>query len=173
MNFTPNIADWASLDDEQRASILRRPPQIDDALMKRDVEQIIANVRENGDAALLALTAKLDRCTLSSLAVGADEIAEASASIDASLKSAIDEAKSRIEMFHRATAPQPVRIETAKGVLCERITRPIPRVGLYVPAGSAPLPSTALMLGVPAQVAQHAVRRQDTVRAHQPFERHR
>jgi histidinol dehydrogenase len=69
------------------------------------------------------------------------------------LKAAIDEAKSRIETFHRATSPQHVRVNTARGVVCERITRPIARVGLYVPAGSAPLPSTALMLGVPAQVA--------------------
>lgn len=153
MNFSPNIVDWKSLDDDRRAAILRRPPQAYDTQMKREVARIITEVRENGDDALRALTAKLDRCDLDSLTVGANEIAAASASIEPALKDAIDEAKSRIEMFHRATSPQSVRVYTAQGVLCERISRPITRVGLYVPAGSAPLPSTALMLGVPAQVA--------------------
>jgi histidinol dehydrogenase len=153
MTFSPEIANWALLDDARRTAILQRPPQADDALMKRDVVRIIADVRENGDAALRTLTARLDRCELDSLVVGADEIAAATASVDAPLKAAIDEAKSRIETFHRATSPQHVRVNTARGVVCERITRPIARVGLYVPAGSAPLPSTALMLGVPAQVA--------------------
>ncbi len=152
MSTRPAIIEWESLDEQRRADILRRPPQADDATMRRDVAEIIARVRADGDAALFALTARFDRCALASLAVSADEIAAASC-IDAPLKSAIEEARSRIEMFHRATAPRPVRVHTAQGVLCERVMRPIARVGLYVPAGSAPLPSTALMLGVPAQVA--------------------
>ena len=63
------------------------------------------------------------------------------------------QAAERIELFHRASALQPVAVDTAPGVRVERMLRPVGRVGLYVPAGSAPLPSTALMLGVPAQIA--------------------
>lgn len=153
MSFSPTIVDWKSLDDERRVATLRRPLQTCDAMMQRDVAQIIANVRDRGDAALRDLTAKLDGCRLESLVVDRDEIDAASASVEAPLKEAIDEAKSRIEVFHRAAAPNAIRVQTAEGVLCERITRPIARVGLYVPAGSAPLPSTALMLGVPAHIA--------------------
>ncbi|MEO5962104.1 MAG: histidinol dehydrogenase, partial [Thermomonas sp.] len=65
----------------------------------------------------------------------------------------IEDAAARIRTFHRAGMSKPYAVETAPGVICERIIRAIPRVGLYVPAGSAPLPSTALMLGVPAQLA--------------------
>src|SRR5690606_39814044 len=63
-------------------------------------------------------------------------------------------AASRIEAFHRAGMGKDYSVETAPGVVCERIIRPVPRVGLYVPAGSAPLPSTALMLCVPAALAR-------------------
>lgn len=153
MMFSPTIVDWKSLDGDHRRTTLQRPPQTCDASMKRDVAQIIANVRERGNGALRDLTAKLDGCRLESLLVSREEIAAASAAIEGPLKAAIDEARSRIEKFHFATAPKTISVETAKGVQCERITRPISRVGLYVPAGSAPLPSTALMLGVPAQIA--------------------
>src|SRR3546814_12564858 len=63
------------------------------------------------------------------------------------------EAAQRIERFHAEGMQQPYKIETAPGVECERVVRPIGRVGLYVPAGSAPLPSTVLMLGIPARLA--------------------
>jgi histidinol dehydrogenase len=108
MTFSPTIANWASLDEERRAAILHRPSQAYDATVQRDVAKIIADVRENGDDALRALTKKLDRCELDSLLVSGEEIAIAKSAVDASLKAAIDEAKSRIETFHRATAPQPV-----------------------------------------------------------------
>src|SRR5690606_14296249 len=69
------------------------------------------------------------------------------------LREAMADAAGRIEAFHRAGMARDYAVETAPGVVCERAVRPIPRVGLYVPAGSAPLPSTALMLGVPALLA--------------------
>jgi histidinol dehydrogenase len=110
-------------------------------------------VRQRGDEALLELSATYDRCTLDAIEVGEAEFAAAEAALDPELKAAIREAAGRIEQFHRAAALQPVVVETAPGVSVERILRPINWVGLYVPAGSAPLPSTALMLGVPAQIA--------------------
>jgi histidinol dehydrogenase len=110
-------------------------------------------VRKRGDAALRELSAKYDRCTLDAVAVDEAEFVAAEAALDPALKAAIREAAARIELFHRATAPLPTAVDTAPGVRVERMLRPISRVGLYVPAGSAPLPSTALMLGVPAQIA--------------------
>ena len=121
--------------------------------LRRGVERIIAAVREGGDTALRELSAKYDRCALQAIAVEEAEFAAAEASLDPALKAAIREAAARIEAFHRAAALQPVAVDTAPGVRVERMLRPIGRVGLYVPAGSAPLPSTALMLGVPAHIA--------------------
>lgn len=152
--FAGAILDWAALGASAREAALRRPVLERSEELMAGVARIIAQVRADGDAALRALTRRFDGCELGGFAVGAAEFAAAEARLDADVKRAIDEARSRIEMFHRATAPQPLRIETAAGVGCERILRPIERVGLYVPAGSAPLPSTALMLGVPAQIAQ-------------------
>ena len=101
-----------------------------------------------------ALTARFDGCELDDLRVGPEAFAAANAQLSDQLRAAILAAKDRIERFHVAGMMRPYVLETAPGVACERVMRPIQRVGLYVPAGSAPLPSTALMLGVPAQLAR-------------------
>lgn len=152
--FDLPILDWNSLDGDMRRSTLQRPPQTRDQQLSDGVARIIAQVRADGDGALRALTRRFDGCEIADFMVTAEEFAIAQAKLDPALKQAIEQARSRIEHFHRATAPQALRVQTAPGVVCERILRPIPDVGLYVPAGSAPLPSTALMLGVPAQIAQ-------------------
>ncbi len=149
------ILEWSVLDAAARRAALRRPTQERGEELGSAVARILDQVRADGDATLRALTRRYDGCELATFAVSDAEFAAAEAGLDASLKQAILEAKSRIEAFHRAGAPQPVTVETAPGAVCERVTRPIARVGLYVPAGSAPLPSTALMLGVPAQIAQN------------------
>ena len=145
--------DWNALDEAARRDALARPAQSRAEELRGGVERIVAAVRERGDAALRELSATYDRCTLDAIAVGEAEFAAAEAFLDPGLKAAIREAAARIELFHRAAAPQPVVVDTAPGVRVERMLRPISRVGLYVPAGSAPLPSTALMLGVPAHIA--------------------
>ena len=145
--------DWNALDAEARAAALARPLQSRSAELRDDVAWIIARVRREGDAALRSLTRDHDGCELASIEVSSAEIEAAAALLPVALKAAIGAAHARIEAFHRACAPCEVSLETAPGVLCQRILRPIARVGLYVPAGSAPLPSTALMLGVPAQLA--------------------
>ena len=148
-----NRIDWNALDETARGKALARPAQSRADELRRGVEKIIAAVRERGDAALRELSAKYDRCTLDAIEVDEAEFVAAEASLDPALKAAIHEAAARIELFHRAAAPQPMGVDTAPGVRVERILRPISRVGLYVPAGTAPLPSTALMLGIPAQIA--------------------
>jgi len=145
--------DWNALGDLAQREALARPAQSRAGDLRRGVETIIATVREGGDASLLELSAKYDRCALEVIEVSEDEFVAAEAALDPVLKAAIHEAAGRIETFHRAAAPQPVAVDTAVGVRVERVLRPVSRVGLYVPAGSAPLPSTALMLGVPARMA--------------------
>jgi histidinol dehydrogenase len=145
--------DWNSLAGAGRSEALARPAQARSDQLRDGVERIISLVRERGDPALLELSAQYDGCALRDIEVSEAEFRRAEATLDPSLKAAIHEAAERIELFHRAGAPQPIVVDTAAGVRVERIQRPISRVGLYVPAGTAPLPSTALMLGIPARIA--------------------
>lgn len=145
--------DWNTLDSAAQRDLLQRPAQQCNDERAATVAAIIARVRCEGDEALRALSAQYDGCQLDDLLVPVDDFDAAESVLSAKLKRAIADARGRIEVFHRATVPRPVRLETAAGVICERVPRAIANVGLYVPAGSAPLPSTALMLGVPAQLA--------------------
>ncbi|HEY5803245.1 MAG TPA: histidinol dehydrogenase [Lysobacter sp.] len=145
--------DWSRLGDAERVQLLRRPAQRASAVTATAVAAIIDEVRDNGDAALRAFALRFDGVELGDLRVGPDEMRAASASLTPALRQAIDEAAARIALFHEAGMSTAYAVDTAPGVRCERVLRPIRRVGLYVPAGSAPLPSTALMLGVPAHLA--------------------
>ena len=145
--------DWKTLDESGRDAALARPAQSRAAGLRLGVEAIVADVRARGDVALAELTARYDGVALATLAVEEREFADAEARLSPELKGAVLDAIGRIDTFHRAAAPQPVAVDTAPGVRVERVLRAIGRVGLYVPAGGAPLPSTAMMLGVPAAIA--------------------
>jgi len=145
--------DWDALDARARADALRRATQATSAATSRTVAEILAGVAARGDAAVREYAARYDAVVPDAFEVDADEFAEAEAGIAPELRAAMVDAAARIAAFHRAGMAAPYAVETAPGVVCERLIRAIPRVGLYVPAGSAPLPSTALMLGVPAQLA--------------------
>jgi histidinol dehydrogenase len=145
--------DWSALGEPARRAALIRPVQTIGAKTRESVASLLADVRERGDAALRDITLRFDGSKMERFEVSAEEFAAAQAAVDAELRTAMKQAAQRIEVFHRAGMAQPYTVETAPGVVCERIIRPIARVGLYVPAGSAPLPSTALMLGVPARLA--------------------
>jgi histidinol dehydrogenase len=147
------VLDWNVLDAAAQAAALARPAQARQAERTTAVARIIEQVRADGDSTLRALTRRFDGCEIADIEVTAEEFAAAEAWLPEDLRQAMRDAAARIEAFHAAGAPQPYTVETAPGVRCERIVRPIARVGLYVPAGSAPLPSTALMLGVPARLA--------------------
>ncbi|MGY0633211.1 histidinol dehydrogenase [Luteimonas sp. A478] len=144
---------WSSLDADARRDALARPVQAIAAEVRDTVSALVDEVRTGGDAALRAITSRLDGVALDRLEVSEAEFATAKAALPRTLRDAMAEATGRIEAFHRAGMTQPYAVETAPGVVCERVVRPIRRVGLYVPAGSAPLPSTALMLGVPSRLA--------------------
>lgn len=144
---------WQSLSESQQDSVLERPAITEGANITAIVSDVIAKVRNEGDAALKELTEKFDRVTPESIRVSSDEIEEASARLTPEMKQALEQAYSNIAKFHEAQKPQPIKVETQPGVVCEQVTRAINTVGLYIPGGSAPLPSTVLMLGVPAQIA--------------------
>ncbi|EMI7258016.1 MULTISPECIES: histidinol dehydrogenase [Vibrio] len=144
---------WQSLSENQQDSILERPAIAEGANITTAVAEVIAKVREGGDSALIELTEKFDRVKPESIRVSSQEIKAASERLSESMKSALEQAYANISKFHKAQKPQPLKVETQPGVLCEQVTRPIQKVGLYIPGGSAPLPSTVLMLGVPAKIA--------------------
>ncbi|MDR6841077.1 histidinol dehydrogenase [Pseudoxanthomonas sacheonensis] len=151
--FVGNRIDWSSLDQAAQRQALLRPAQQVAEDTRAAVAALLAEVRDRGDVALREITARFDKVALENFEVSEAEFAAAEREIAEALKSAMREAAQRIEIFHRAGMTQPYAVETAPGVVCERVVRPIRRVGLYVPAGSAPLPSTALMLGIPARLA--------------------
>ncbi|MBN8262745.1 MAG: histidinol dehydrogenase, partial [Xanthomonadales bacterium] len=145
--------EWNQVDEATRAQLLTRPTRSLAAGVKARVEEVMADVAARGDVALRVLTEHYDGVRLEAFEVDAAERAAAMAAVGPALRAAIDEAASRIDAFHRAGMPKAYALDTAPGVRCERVLRPISPVGLYVPAGSAPLPSTALMLAIPAQLA--------------------
>ncbi|EKF9300894.1 histidinol dehydrogenase [Vibrio cholerae] len=144
---------WQSLSEAQQESILERPAITEGANITAAVAQVIAKVRSEGDAALFELTEKFDRVKPALLRVSREEMDAAAARLSETMKQALEQAYNNISKFHKAQKAQPIKVETMPGVVCEQVTRPINKVGLYIPGGSAPLPSTVLMLGVPAQIA--------------------
>ncbi len=148
-----NILDWNALDADAQARALTRPVQTVAAQTRASVAELIDQVRSRGDAALREITERFDGVAPERFEVSEAEFVAAELAVPAELRIAMQQAADRIDRFHRAGMAQPYSVETAPGVVCEKVIRPITRVGLYVPAGSAPLPSTALMLGVPAKLA--------------------
>jgi len=147
------ILDWNSLDESGRRAALARPNTTSREDVSRIVREIVAQVRLEGDRALREFTLRLDGVALTSFAVTRDEFEEARAALGAQAVAALECAIANVQKFHQAQAPKPLLLETQTGVRCEQIIRPITRVGLYVPAGTAPLPSAVVMLAVPARIA--------------------
>ena len=134
------------------AGIVQRPA-IDNGMLRKQVGKIITDVRKSGDRSLKRYSKKFDGVDLKKLAVGQKEILAAEKNISESLKLAINVAIENIKRFHSIQVEEIKKIETMEGVECWRRPTPMKRVGLYIPGGSAPLFSTVLMLGIPAQIA--------------------
>ncbi|MBF8294283.1 MAG: histidinol dehydrogenase [Bacteroidetes bacterium] len=137
--------------EQQRALCVR--PWTEDRSAKNAVECICLDVKRRGDVALREYSKRFDSAKVSDVNVSPGEIETARAAVPAKVLAAIDHASRNIRTFHSAQSKKEGRIETEPGVLCWREQRAIEIVGLYVPAGSAPLPSTVLMLGIPALLA--------------------
>nr|WP_315187959.1 histidinol dehydrogenase [uncultured Flavobacterium sp.] len=142
--YNPKPATWAS--------ILERPTKtIDD--IEATVKEIFKEVQKKGDSAVAKYTSLFDGAVIENLEVSQVEIDEAIATIPQELKNAIQLAKANIKKFHTAQKTHRVAVETIEGVNCWQEKRPIQKIGLYIPGGTAPLFSTVLMLAVPAEIA--------------------
>jgi len=144
---------WNELTEAQQVAALARPAQSNNPQLSEQVGDIIGRIRTKGDAALLDYTARFDGIELASVQLSADAQATALAQLGTEVKAAIDIAYRNIKAFHTAQMPNDVTLETQPGVVCELKHVALDAVGLYIPGGSAPLPSTVLMLGTTAQVA--------------------
>lgn len=138
---------------ESWSEILQRPA-LDSSSLWGTVEQVIDRVRTEGDAALKAFTLQFDKVELNTIEVSRAEIEAASALVSQNLKQAIEMARRNISKFHSEQMPELQKVQTSPGVYCWQKAVPIEKVGLYIPGGSAPLFSTVLMLGIPAQIAE-------------------
>ena len=134
------------------ASILARPV-FDSAEIEKRVQPILEAVKSKGDEALIHFAKQFDGLDVSTFEVSHAEVEDAIEHVPADLKNAIDAAYEAIYRFHEAQKSDIVKIETMPGVTCWRRSVGIQRVGIYIPGGTAPLFSTVLMLGIPAQIA--------------------
>jgi histidinol dehydrogenase len=142
--YNPKKEDWKS--------ILKRPTKTV-ADIESTVNQVFEEVLDGGDLVIKKYTEKFDGVAIDDLLVSDDEIVEANSLVSVELKEAILLAKENIDKFHTAQQTESVHVETATGVDCWQVKRPIEKVGLYIPGGTAPLFSTILMLAVPANIA--------------------
>ncbi|MCL4148079.1 UNVERIFIED_CONTAM: hypothetical protein GTU68_066369 [Idotea baltica] len=147
-----NLKTYTEPSDEVIQKIVQRPV-LNAVDLSAVIEDVYKEVKEKGDQALIEFTRKFDNVSLSSLRVTEEEASEASNLLSESLKSAIDIAYNNITIFHKTQRLEKQVVETTRGVECWQEARAIDKVGLYIPGGTAPLFSTVLMLGVPAQVA--------------------
>lgn len=128
-------------------------PQLALDFLDSAVRNILNRVKKSGDSALHELTLQFDKAELNAIEVSQQEIEKAIASLSPTLKQAIEVAASNIKKFHASQKREDLEVETMPGVVCWRKAVPINRVGIYIPGGSAPLFSTVLMLGIPANLA--------------------
>ena len=147
------IIAWQDASLDQRRAALARPAADSRAEVFAQAAEVIAAVRSEGDAAVRRFTTKFGGPALDDLRVGAAEFRAARAALHSEDIAALECAVANVSRFHEAQRSADLSVETMPGVVCERVTRPIGSVGLYVPAGSAPLPSTAIMLAAPARIA--------------------
>lgn len=140
---------YSELSQEEISGLLQRP-KIDFTSIFQTVQPIIDAVENEGDAAVIRYTEHFDGVKLNEVTMDPGGI---EVEIEASVKKAIDVAFNNISEFHKAQQTPDLHVETMPGVKCSKVSRPIQRVGLYVPGGTAILPSTAMMLSIPAMIA--------------------
>ena len=153
MTPIPPIHRWNALGERQRRTVLERLAAPADPALEARVKDIMDRVRDGGDKALRKLEAELDGVELDDIEAGREEIGKAGDLLTGRQRDAIHAALDNIRTCHADQVPEDSRTEPVPGVVCEQRYRPLQAVGLYVPAGGAPLPSTAMMLAAPAQLA--------------------
>jgi histidinol dehydrogenase len=150
------IIEWSKISDSQRKIALARPIHGFQKKLRQDVTAILADVKLSGDLAVQRYTEKFDGIKLKSNLVTSAEIESSASDLSESVKQSILRAARNIEVFHRSVKPEEATLEVSPGLICKRKPVPIAKVGLYIPGGTAVLPSTVLMLGIPAKIAGNA-----------------
>ncbi|EKE69109.1 histidinol dehydrogenase [Gallaecimonas xiamenensis] len=143
------ITDWAALGPQEQQQLLTRPAQKEGAGIRDTVSKILAAVRSEGDQALGRYARELDSYEGSRWVATKDALTR----IQPQLRAAMEQAAANISRFHEAQRPPAVTVETQPGILCEQRWQALERIGIYVPGGSAPLPSSVLMQAIPARIA--------------------
>ncbi|WP_237385298.1 histidinol dehydrogenase [Xenorhabdus sp. Sc-CR9] len=147
------IIRWQECTQEQQKILLTRPAVAASEDISYTVKQILETVKARGDQSLREFNQRFDKIAVETIQIAANEVDAAASRLTPEIKQAIQQAMNNIRRFHEAQKPEEIDVETLPGVRCQQITRPIDSVGLYIPGGSAPLPSTVLMLGIPANIA--------------------
>ena len=143
---------WLELSAGERRELMLRPALRNPA-PRESVRELVESVRSGGDSAVRALTEQFDGVRLDGLRASRAEMAKAQVQVEPARRQALERAWRNLTTFHALQTPAAVDVETEPGVRCRRVHRPLQRVGLYAPGGTAPLASTVLMLGVPSQLA--------------------
>lgn len=151
------LIDWSQLGPLERKAVLQRPTSEQSKARQIQVESILHAIKEEGDVALAKFTAQFDHFDIggdfSRVEVTADEWEKGLSQVTPRVGEAVRKAIHNIEIFHERQLQKPMEIETSPGVICQKQWTPLSCVGLYIPGGTAPLPSTLLMLGIPARIA--------------------
>lgn len=153
MQYFNKIVQWSKLTPDEQKKILLRPMYLQNNIVKNKVKDIIQNVQTLGDKALKDYTNLFDKYLLDTFQLSQKNISSSLLKIDSVLKKAIKVAKKNITSFHQAQILSDTDIETQVGVRCQQIYLPLNIIGIYIPNGIAPLLSTVLMLGIPANIA--------------------
>ncbi|MBU3023352.1 histidinol dehydrogenase [Aestuariibacter sp. A3R04] len=144
---------WSSLSESEKKAALARPVMKNSDSLRTTVAKILSAIRDRGDEAVLSYTRQFDCTSLQQLPLPVEKRNALAEQVTDKVKNAITVAFQNVKQFHEAQKPQDIRLTTTPGVVCEQRFTALDAVGLYIPGGSAPLPSTVLMLGVPALVA--------------------
>lgn len=153
-NLSMPLIYWHRLNKDEQAQVLMRPVQKNVMDIAMTVATIKQQIQNKGDEALIEFAKQYDGVDLTNLLVDNERIERASFNVDDDLKVAIQQAYNNIWAFHCNQQPPEIDVEIQSGVRCQVLTRPIDRIGLYVPGGNAPLFSTVLMLAIPAKIAK-------------------
>lgn len=152
------IVTWSKLDSTAKLELLRRPALSEKPELASHVETIVDSVKKNGDKALRDFGIRFDKVDLENFRVSEAEFDQAEKITSKEIKLAMQRAFEQIKKFHSYQKPKNYSVETSPGIVCEKRYNPIERVGLYVPGGSAVLPSTMLMMGAPSLLAENPLR---------------
>ncbi|ASG67680.1 histidinol dehydrogenase [Francisella halioticida] len=147
------IYNWQNISLVKQKELLNRPINANKSSLIEGVKNILSEVKQKGDSALLSFTAKFDGVDLDSIEISQDEIKNAYSLVSQNDIDLIKSSIARISNYHEIMKPKTTICDTSDGVICKKVYKPIEKVGLYVPGGSAPLVSTLIMLAVPAQIA--------------------